>query len=226
MTSEAAARIREAPAEPAQRPALRGVLHLAAAVFAALGVAVLLLLADSPRDYVGGAIFASSLALLYATSATYHRVTWRPALRRIVKRIDHAMIFVLIAGTYTPFCLLALSDAWGITMLSVVWGVAGAGMLLKVVWPGAPKRLAVPLYVVVGWLAVIAAPQLLDRLDPAPIAMLVGGGVLYTLGGAVYAFERPNPWPRVFGYHEVFHALVVAGSAVHYALVALFLLPR
>jgi hemolysin III len=111
-------------------------------------------------------------------------------------------------------------------MLSVVWGVAGAGMLLKVVWPGAPKWLGVPLYILVGWLAVIASPQLLDRLEGPAIGMLVAGGVLYTLGGAVYALERPDPWPRVFGYHEVFHALVVAGSAVHYALVALFLLPR
>mgnify|MGYP005842387923 CR=1 FL=1 len=211
--------------EARQRPLLRGVLHAVAAALAAVGMLALLAIADSPRDYVGGAIFASSLVLLYATSATYHRLTWRPRVRRVMKRIDHAMIFVLIAGTYTPFCLLALSNAWGITMLSVVWGVAGAGMLLKVLWPGAPKWVGVPLYVIVGWLAVIASPQLLDRLDAVPIAMLVGGGVLYTVGGAVYALERPDPWPKVFGYHEVFHALVLGGSAVHYTLVAVFLLP-
>ncbi|HXF52289.1 MAG TPA: hemolysin III family protein [Dehalococcoidia bacterium] len=226
MASRAAASAGNTLAEAAQRPLLRGALHAVAAALAGAGAAALLLIAASPRAYVGAAIFASSLALLYSTSAIYHRVTWRPALRRIVKRVDHAMIFVLIAGTYTPFCLLVLSDAWGITMLSVVWGVAGAGMLLKVAWPEAPRWLSVPLYLVVGWLAVVAAPQLLDRLSGAPIAMLLTGGVLYSLGGVVYAVERPNPWPRVFGYHEVFHALVVAGSAVHYALVAAYLLPR
>lgn len=226
MLSQATARLDGRVDETMARPSLRGVLHLGAAVLAAIGLVAVVLIADSPRGYVGGAIFASSLVLLYATSATYHRVTWRPVWRRIVKRVDHAMIFVLIAGTYTPFCLLTLTNAWGITMLSIVWGVAGAGMLLKVAWPGAPKWLSVPLYIAVGWLAVIASPQLVDRLGGVPLAMLVGGGVLYTVGGIVYAVERPNPWPRVFGYHEVFHALVVAGSAVHYALVALFLLPR
>ncbi len=226
MLSEATAGLEFRDDQATARPSLRGVLHLVAAVLAAVGVVVLVLVAESPRGYVGGAIFAASLVLLYTTSATYHRVTWRPTVRRIVKRVDHAMIFTLIAGTYTPFCLLTLSDAWGITMLAVVWGVAGAGMLLKVTWPGAPKWLSVPLYIAVGWLAIVASPQLVDRLGSVPLAMLVGGGVLYTVGGVVYALERPNPWPRVFGYHEVFHALVVAGSAVHYALVALFLLPR
>lgn len=226
MTSSSTFGAEEALEQRSQRPLLRGVLHAVAAALAGAGAAVLLVVAASPRAYVGAAVFALSLALLYATSATYHRVTWRPALRRVVKRIDHAMIFVLIAGTYTPFCLLVLSDAWGITMLSVVWGVAGAGMLLKVAWPEAPRWVGVPLYLVVGWLAVIAAPQLLERLSGVPIAMLLTGGVLYSLGGVLYAIEWPNPWPRVFGYHEVFHALVVAGSAVHYALVALYLLPR
>src|SRR3990170_8627368 len=133
-----------------ERPALRGVLHLIAAGLAVAGTVLLLLVADSPSGYVGGAIFASSLMLLYGTSATYHQIRWQPNWRRTVKRLDHAMIFVLIAGTYTPFCL-DVSLAWGISLLSVVWGLAGAGGLLKLVWPDAPRWLSVGLYVSLGW---------------------------------------------------------------------------
>src|SRR3989304_7411759 len=133
-----------ATALSSQRPRLRGVSHVVAAIVATtLGAPALLLIADSPRAYVGAAVFAASLILLYGTSAGYHRMTWTPRLRGIAKRLDHAMIFVLIAGTYTPFCLLVPSDAWGISLLSVVWGIAGAGGLLKLAWPGAPRWLSV-----------------------------------------------------------------------------------
>ena len=209
----------------AQRPALRGYLHLAAAFAAVAGCVALILLADSARAHVGGAIFASSLILLYATSATYHRMRWGRRMRSLMKRLDHSMIFVLIAGTYTPFCLLTLNDAWGISLLSVIWGIAGAGVLLKMVWPGAAKALSVTLYASAGWLGVVAATELADWFAVVPLALLVLGGVLYTVGGFVYAVGRPNPFPRVFGYHEVFHVLVVAGSALHYALVAIYLMP-
>lgn len=208
-----------------QRPLLRGVFHLAAVFVAAAGAVALLVLADSARAYAGAAIFGTSLVLLYGTSASYHRVTWSPRKRAIVKRLDHAMIFVLIAGTYTPFCLTVPSKAWGISMLAVVWGVAGAGILMKVLWPNAPRWLGVACYVALGWLALIAAPQLTAWFSLSPLLLLATGGVLYTLGGIVYAARRPDPWPRVFGYHEVFHVLTVAGSAVHYALVAIYVLP-
>ena len=207
-----------------QRPALRGVLHLCAAVAAALGAAWLLLIADSASAYVGAAIFASSLMLLYGTSASYHQVPWRPTWRRTVKRLDHAMIFVLIGGTYTPFCL-EVSLAWGIPLLSVVWGLAGAGALLKIAWPDAPRGLSVALYVGLGWLALVAASEVVAEFPVGPLVMLPLGGVLYTVGSVVYAIRRPDPWPRVFGYHEVFHALVVAGSTVHFSLVAVYVLP-
>ncbi|HEU4760517.1 MAG TPA: hemolysin III family protein [Dehalococcoidia bacterium] len=207
------------------RPLLRGVLHLGAAGAAAAGIVLLVLLAGSARAYVGGTVFASSLVLLYTTSGVYHTITWKPAARRLLKRLDHAMIFVLIAGTYTPFCLLSRNDAWGITMLAVVWGISGAGILMKLLWPDAPRPLSVAAYVAVGWLALVAAAPLLDWLAGPPLALLVLGGVLYTAGGLVDALKRPDPLPRVFGYHEVFHALVVAGSAVHFSVVAVYLLP-
>lgn len=206
-----------------ERPALRGVLHLGATLAALAGAAVLLLIADSPTGYVGAAVFATSLILLYGTSATYHSVRWGPTARRVVKRLDHAMIFALIAGTYTPFCL-KVSLAWGIPILSVVWALAGAGALLKVIWPDAPRWLGVTLYIGLGWVGIVAASEVLNHFSPLELALLALGGALYTLGGIVYALRRPDPLPRVFGYHEVFHTLVVAASAIHFSLVAIYVL--
>jgi len=211
--------------ESVPRPLLRGVFHAFAAVAAVGGIVLLVLLADSAGAYVGGAVFATSLALLYTTSAAYHRITWKPRLRSLMKRLDHAMIFVLIAGTYTPFCLVVADTAWGISLLSVVWGLAGAGVLMKLAWPNAPRWLSVLLYLAVGWLALVATTELLAWFTAVPLLLLALGGVAYTLGGVVYAAGRPNPFPRVFGYHEVFHALVIAGSSLHFALVALYVVP-
>ncbi len=210
--------------ESTRRPLLRGYFHLVAAGAAVAGLILLALLAESARAYVGGAIFALSLLLLYATSAVYHTITWGRRMRSVLKRLDHSMIFVLIAGTYTPFCLMALSDAWGISLLSVIWSIAGAGIVLKLVWPGAPRWLSVVLYASAGWLAVAASVPLTQWFALAPLALLVLGGVLYTLGGIIYAARRPDPFPRIFGYHEVFHLLVVGGSALHFSLVAIYLM--
>ncbi|HZP26650.1 MAG TPA: hemolysin III family protein [Dehalococcoidia bacterium] len=208
----------------ARRPLLRGVPHLAALVAVAVGGAALLLLAQSPRGYVGGAVFVASLLLLYGTSAAYHRITWMPRYRTLMQRLDHSMIFVLIAGTYTPFCLLVLDNGWGISMLSVIWGLAGAGILLKLAWPRAPRWLGISAYVIVGWTALVPALELTIRMAVLPLALIALGGVLYTLGGLVYGLRRPDPWPRVFGYHEVFHTLVIGGSAVHYLVVASYVI--
>jgi hemolysin III len=204
------------------RPLLRGVSHLLTAIVAPFGLVALLLLADSPRRYVGAAIFATSLILLYWASANYHLAPWPARLRGLWQRVDHAMIFVLIAGTYTPFCLVILDDAWGIPMLAVVWSLAGAGALLKVVWPNAPRWLSVGLYLALGWIGIIPAAQLVSAMPGPALAMLLVGGVLYSIGGVVYALRRPNPSPRVFGFHEVFHSLVIAGSAVHFVLIAIY----
>jgi hemolysin III len=207
--------------ETTPRPALRGTLHLAAAVAVVFATPWLLLVADSPTEYVGAAVFAASLFLLYATSAAYHQIGWRPSWRHTAKRLDHAMIFVLIGGTYTPFCL-DVSLAWGIPILAVVWGLAGTGALMKIVQPDGPRWLSVAAYVGLGWVAIVAASEVVDQYLGSPLALLIAGGALYTVGGVVYALRRPDPWPRVFGYHEVFHAFVVAASAVHYAAIIIY----
>ncbi|MHB8377750.1 MAG: PAQR family membrane homeostasis protein TrhA [Dehalococcoidia bacterium] len=221
--------MREGPAialaaEP-PKPLLRGTFHLAAAIAAPFGLAVMLLVARSPRAYVAAAVFGASLIACYSVSAGYHLAPWPRALRGAVKRLDHAMIFALIAGTYTPFCLIVLNNAWGISILCVVWSLAAAGMLLKIAWPWAPRWLSVSLYLAVGWLAVVAAVPIVSALALAPLLLLVAGGALYSAGALIYAARRPDPYPRVFGYHEVFHLLVVAGGLIHFSIIAFYVLP-
>jgi hemolysin III len=207
-----------------ERPALRGWLHVGGGIAAIAGTAWMLLMADSPAGYVGASIFGATLIALYWTSATYHRLQWRrPTWRSVNRRVDHAMIFLLIGGTYTPFCL-AMSLAWGIPLLAVVWSFAGLGALAKVLWPNTPRWLGVALYVAIGWTALIATAEIVNVFTAMPIAMVLFGGLLYTLGGMIYAARRPDPWPRVFGYHEIFHSLVIAGSAVHFAAIAIYVL--
>jgi hemolysin III len=210
---------------PDVRPILRGALHLAVAMLAPAGLVMLLLISDSPRDYVGAAVFATSLCALYTTSASYHLIRWPARPRGIMKRLDHSMIFVLIAGTYTPFCLLVVGQVWGIVMLSVVWSIAGFGVVLKTLWPWAPRWLGVALYLGLGWVGVVAATEVVTHMRGYELAMLLTGGALYSVGSLVYAMRRPDPFPRVFGYHEVFHLLVVGGTAVHFVLIAAFVLP-
>ncbi len=207
-----------------RKPLLRGYFHLAAAGAAVAGFVVLLLLADTPRAYAGGAIFAVSLIALYTISGTYHTIPWGRRAHAVLRRLDHAMIFVLIAGTYTPLCLLAASDAWGLSLLVIVWSIAGMGIALKLVWPDAPRWLGVGLYMATGWIALVAATELADWFAFVPLLLLGGGGLLYSAGGVIYALRRPDPFPSVFGYHEVFHVLVIGGSVLHYSLVAGYLM--
>jgi hemolysin III len=207
------------------RPRLRGVAHTYA-FFASLVVALpLVAVAPTPSARFAAAAFAVSVAAMFGASAVYHRVTWRPRPRAWMARVDHATIYLLIAGTYTPYALLALSGTWRIAVLAVVWSGAAAAIVLKLAWVGAPKALAAALGVALGWAGVVALPQLLEEVGVAPTTLLLAGGILYTSGAVVYALRRPNPAPAVFGYHEVFHALVIGGVACHYVSVAFFVVP-
>ena len=183
---------------------------------------LLIVAADGTRQRVAAAAFAGSVAACFGASALYHRVTWRPAVRRWMRRIDHAGIYALIAGSYTAVCLLALDGAWRWSVLGVVWGGAGAAIVVKFVWVDAPKWLAAGIGIALGWAGVVAMPELVMRLNPAAVALLLVGGLLYTVGAVVYARRRPNPVPHVFGYHEVFHALTIVAVSCQYVAIAFF----
>ena len=209
----------------ALRPRLRGVLHQYAFFVALVAAAPLVLSARSGRAALAAGVYGGSLTALFGVSALYHRVTWSARARRWMGRLDHAMIGLLIAGTFTPFGLLVLADTPAGRLLPVVWIGALAGILLNVLWIDAPKWLSALVYVVVGWSGLLGFPHLLDRLGWTATGLMALGGALYSAGAAVYALRRPNPAPDVFGYHEVFHALVIAAAFTHYAVVAFYVLP-
>ena len=204
------------------KPRLRGVSHQwACVVFVGLA-ALLIALASGARELVGAATFAGALVAMFGTSAVYHRVNWRSlAARMWLRRLDHAMIFVLIAGTYTPFALLALEGAWSWSILSVVWAGALAAIGVGLVWVEAPKWLSAALGILLGWLGIVVLPQLVDAIGLLGTLLLGVGGGLYTFGAVVYARRRPDPVPAVFGYHELFHACVIGAAACQYAAVAM-----
>lgn len=201
------------------KPLLRGVSH-EIAFFVALGAAAWLVTAAStPRARLATAIYGISLAALFGISALYHRPMWAPAPRARMRRLDHAAIFLLVAGTYTPICVLALGDQ-GPAILVAVWVGAVLGIFQAVFWIRAPRWFTALLYVALGWIVIAALPALVAAIGYGGLAWLVGGGGLYTLGAVIYATKRPDPFPRVFGYHEVFHALVIAAAVSHFVVVA------
>jgi hemolysin III len=212
--------------QPRVKPRLRGVWHQWAFISSVpLGVA-LVAGAGSVRARVAVSVYALTLTALFGVSATYHRVTWRSLRARIwMRRLDHSMIFTLIAGTYTPVALLALHGTLALAILIAVWAGALAGVTFNLLWTSAPKWLTAIVYVTLGWVAVAALPQLAHVLGVGGLAMLVLGGVLYSAGALVYALKRPDPLPTVFGYHEIFHALVVVAAALQYAVVAFWIIP-
>jgi hemolysin III len=220
---------REAAAEVAQKipkPRLRGVSHQWAFFVSLVAGAALIVAAQGTREVVAVSIYAFSLSALLGTSALYHRVTWEPGPRRWMRRLDHTMIFVFIAGTYTPFALLVMEGTLADVILVVVWVSALAGAILNLAWWDAPKWFTAAVYLSTGWAAIAAMPQLWDKAGPGCVALLALGGALYTAGAVIYARRKPDPNPEVFGYHEIFHLLVIAAAAIQFAAVAIYALPE
>jgi hemolysin III len=203
------------------KPKLRGRLHQVAFFVSIPAGIVLVALARATAARVGAGVFAATLTGLYGVSAAYHRGRWSVGAHRLMRHLDHSMIFVFIAGSYTPVTLLALRPAWGITLLVLAWSGAAVGVVITVLRLERWHRLGFTLYLVLGWLAIVAAPQLVHSLSRMELTLLVIGGILYTIGAVVLARKRPDPDPTVFGYHEVWHTFVVGAATCHYALVLL-----
>ena len=208
------------------KPRLRGVLHQWAFYVSLVAGGLLVALAPSGRAAIVGGVYAVALAGMFGASALYHRGAWTPSVRPWLRRLDHSMIFVLIAGTSTPVTVLGLEGVLPVVVLAVVWGGALVGVLLKLVWIGAPRRLVASVYVVLGWVGIVLLPETARHLGLAPALLFVAGGALYTAGAVIYMQRRPDPRPAVFGFHELFHLLVVAAALAHFVAIAGFVVPR
>ncbi len=210
---------------PVPKPRLRGVSHQWAFFCALVAGLVLVTIAPNASARTAAAIYAASLAAMFGTSALYHRLDWRPRARRWMRRLDHSMIFVLVAGTYTPFAALVLGETLGTVLLAIAWSGALGGVILQLAWTDSPRWLDALVYIGLGWVSVIAMPQLLDRAGVGAVVLLALGGLFYSAGAIVYARKRPDPSPAVFGYHEIFHVLVIAAAIAHYVAIAAYALP-
>ena len=209
-----------------QKPLLRGVLHQYAFVVSLMAGVLLVATATGGRAILAAFVFALSASALLGVSALYHRRDWSPQARMRMRRLDHSMIFLLIAGTYTPFALLVLTGTLATAVLTVVWAGALIGSMTQLAWAEAPKWIMAVICIALGWVAVIALPAIVDGIGPVATGLLALGGVLYTAGAIVYAMQRPNFVPGVFGYHELFHLLVVIAVILQYAVVAFYVLPH
>jgi len=227
----AAERVADAKAATAEaidrvKPRLRGVSHQWAFFCALVAGTVLVFAAPDGRATLAAAIYAGSLILLLGTSALYHRVNWkRPRARAWMRRLDHSMIFLLIAGTVTPFALLVMEGPLASALLIAVWAGAAAGIVVELIWVDAPKWVSVAVYLAVGWIGALGYPAILVEAGLGAAVLIAVGGVLYTAGAIVYARQSPDPRPAVFGYHEIFHLFVIAAAIVHFAAVALYAVP-
>ncbi|WP_405938546.1 hemolysin III family protein [Streptomyces sp. NBC_00726] len=226
MTAAAAAPDNAGPptaplADAPLKPLMRGWLH--AGMFPAVVIAgiVLVALSDSTRGRIACAIYVVTACLLFGVSALYHRGTWGPRGEAVLRRLDHANIFLIIAGTYTPLTLLLLPESTGTPLLWAVWAAALAGIAFRVFWVGAPRWLYTPCYIAMGWAAVFFLPDFMRTGGIAVLVLVVVGGVLYSAGGVIYGIKKPNPSPRWFGFHEVFHSLTLAAFVVHYVGISL-----
>src|SRR3954447_20366454 len=207
------------------KPRLRGVFHEGGFYAAVLLAVPLALMAEPGRGRVSAIVFSACLAGCFGASALYHRPTWRPTARSWLARLDHAGIYLLIAGTYTPIGLIILSRAWAVPVLSLVYAGAAAAILLKLFWVKAPKVLSAVLGLTLGWVGVVAYSQI-GKIGAPGITLILVGGLFYTVGAVIYARRRPDPLPTVLGNHELFHICTIAGAACHWAAIAFFVLPR
>jgi hemolysin III len=201
------------------RPRWRGRLHLGTFVVSLPVVVALVLLADTPTAALGLAVYGLSLAALFGTSGAYHVLARTPRAQWVMRRLDHSMIFIKIAGTYTPVCLLALPPAWGRPILIAIWASAAAGVIVKLRAGPRLMRWSNLLYVAIGWVAIVALPVIAASLSRSEFVLLVAGGVLYTIGAVLFSFQRPRLRPTVFGYHEVWHAFTVLAAVAHLGMV-------
>ena len=212
-------------AVPEIRPSLRGISHAAAFVVSVPLGLVLIFSANTRLGLAAAIVFAASVSTMFGASALYHCLNWPERQRRLLRRIDHFGVYGLIAGTYTAIGLLLLDGHWRTVVLAIAWGGALAAILLKFIWLDAPKWIAAAIGLALGWVGVVVFPQFLDEIGVAGTLLVLAGGMLYTAGALVYAFRRPNPYPAVFGYHEIFHVLVIAAVACHFSAIAFYVLP-
>lgn len=206
---------------------VNGFTHLAGAFFSIAGLSVLVTLAAikaTPLHVISFSIYGSSMIMLYMASALYHLLPLSEKGSKIFRTIDHAMIYVLIAGTYTPCCLVALKGGWGWSLFGVVWGLALLGIIFKLFWLEAPRWISTAFYVGMGWVVIVAIYPLIQRMPLGGLLWLAGGGVFYTIGAVIYGIKKPDPWPNVFGHHEIFHIFVLAGSFCHFMLMYSYIL--
>lgn len=210
----------EQPAETARvKPRLRGVSHEIMFFFGLAGATALVAKAPAGRPTWAALVYGLSFVAMFGISALYHRKNWAPVARKRMRRLDHSGIYLLIAGTYTPVTLLALDPAVGERLLALVWAGAGLGMVQAIGWPGLPRKYTAGLYILLGWALVSEWSAVVAGIGPVGLALVFGGGALYTAGAVIYATKKPDPWPRVFGYHEIFHLLVIGAAMAHAALV-------
>lgn len=201
-------------------PRLRGVTHLYAFWCALVAAALLVALTPGGVPRTAAAVYGIGLCALFGGSALYHRWPWHERWRPLLRRIDHSTIYVFIAACYTPVALLVLEGATRWIVLGVVWAGAAVGVVFSVAWIGAPRALCTATYVALGWVAMLCLPQLLDKLPLTPVVLMAAGGLLYTAGAVVFALRRPDPWPRTFGFHEIFHAFTIVAAALHFVAMA------